>query len=196
MKTRLLRTVLALTLILGAVVPASAADALKDLVKILDLREAKKNAEVAFACESYLNDHPKSAADATVRFYLAKALYDQKEHKDAIEAVNELLVKHPKTDMLEAAVMMRGEARRLTSKWADAIPDFRRAEELAARYKGANAAHALYHVIQGLNILKKQDEAEKQLARLKKEYPKSTYVRTATSLLARNKKAAAAPKKV
>ena len=194
MKTCIVRTFLTLALFAGAAAPVAAADALKDLVNILSLRESKKDAEVAFACESYLNAHPKSAADATVRFYLAKALYDQKEHKDAIEAVDELLARHPKTELLEAAVMMRGEARRLTSKWANAIPDFRQAEELAAQHKGANAPHALYHVIQGLNFLKKHDEAEKELARLKKEYPKSTYIRSATSLLARNKKTDTAKK--
>lgn len=194
MKFHIFRSLLLLALFVSVPAPARAADALKDLVNILDLREAKKNADVAFACESYLIDHPKSAADAIVRFYLAQALYDQKEHQDAIEAIDELLGRHPKTDLLEAAVMMRGEARRLSSKWANSIPDFRQAEELAARHQGANAPHALYHVIQALNFLKKHDEAEKELARLKKEYPTSSYVRSATSLLARNKKTETAKK--
>ena len=163
--------------------PASADSALSDLVSILRLRESKQNAEIVSACEGFLKSHPKSAADATVRFYLAKALHDTKEYQESIEAVGKLLQLHPGTDLLEASVMLRGEGFRLLKKYDESIPDFRRARELAHVKQGANAAHAHYHIIQAHHYRRRADEAKAELDRLKEDYPKSSYVRSATSLL-------------
>jgi len=168
----------------------AAADALSDLDNILQLRENRRNADVIFACETFLNAHPGSAADATVRYYLAKALYDEKKYADAIEAIDELLKRHPGTDLLEAATMLKGEAYRLQRKYAEMIPVFRKARELASRHQGANAAHAHYHIIQGLHYTRQADKAKAELEQLKKDHPTSSYVRSATSLLSQKAPAA------
>lgn len=181
----ILRLCAALALLTVALSHAKAADPLADLDNILQFRENKRNSDVIFACETYLNSHPDSAADATVRFYLAKALYDDKKYADSIEAVDALLRRHPKTDLLEVAVMLKGEGFRLQRKYAEMIPVFRQARELAHLHRGDNAAHAQYHVIQGLQYGKKMDEAKAELEKLKKDYPDSSYVRTATTLLNR-----------
>ena len=159
------------------------AESLKDLVTILRLREAKKNTEVVFACEAFLRAHPKSAADATVRFYLATALHDNKDYDESVDAVTELLRLHPKSDMEEVAVMLRGECRRMLKQWDKAMPDFQRVWDIVHPDRGANAPHAMYHIIQAHHYGKRADEAKEGLALLKKDYPTSSYVRSATSLL-------------
>jgi thiol-disulfide isomerase/thioredoxin len=164
---------------------ADATDALADLDGILQLREERRQDELVFACESFLQAHPSSPVDATVRFYLAKALHDGRKYVDSIDSVDEMLRRHPGHGLLEAAVMLKGESLRLLKKHEESIPVFRLARELAHRHKGANAAHAHYHIIQALHELKRTDEARTELEVLKKDYPSSSYVRSATSALDR-----------
>lgn len=186
----LVRLLVIFATILVLTPPAAAVDAsLKDLVSILRLRESQKHSEVVFACESFLRTHLRSAADETVRFYLAKALHDKKDYEDCIDAVSELLKAHPDTNLMEQSAMLRGECYRLLRKYDEGIPDFERARDLAHAKKGPNAAHAQYHIIQAHHSRKRNTEAQAALDWLKKEYPKASYVKSATTLLASKAKA-------
>ena len=76
------------------------AESLKDLVTILRLREAKKNTEVVFT-RGVSTRPSKIGGGCDVRFYLAKALHDNKDYDESVDAVTELLRLHPKSDMEE-----------------------------------------------------------------------------------------------
>lgn len=170
-----------------------AADVLADLDGILQLRENQGQAEIVFACETFLQSHPDSVVDATVRYYLAKALHDTRKYSDSLEAVDGMLRRHANHGLLEAAVMLKGENLRLLQKHEESIPVFRQAHDLAHRHQGANAAHAHYHIIQALHQMKRVDDAKAEFESLKADYPSSSYVRSASSLLDRPAAGAARP---
>jgi len=191
---KLLPRFLIAALILALAPLPTQADSLKDLVTILRLREAKQNTEVVFACEAFLRAHPNSAADPTVRFYMAKALHDNKDYNESADAITDLLRNHPKTEMEQVAVMLRGECRRMLKEYDKAMPDFQRVWDIAHPKKEANAPHALYHIIQAHHYGKRTADAKGAFDLLKKEYPTASYVRSATSLLARKTTTTSRPK--
>jgi thiol-disulfide isomerase/thioredoxin len=176
--------IVSVSLLCAILFPASAmGDALGDFVGLSRLREKKQNAELITATESFLKAHPKSSADDAVRFYLAEAHYKLKAYDKAIAAATDALAKHPESEIQEKIIMMRGEAYRLKKDWAKALPDFDKVFDLADPTAAANAAHALYHVVQAHHYLKQPDKALAASETLKKKYPKSSYVNSATALL-------------
>jgi thiol-disulfide isomerase/thioredoxin len=191
-------TFVSVSLLCAVLVPGSVSgDSLGDFVELSRLREKKLNAELIPACESFLKAHPKSSADDDVRFYLAQAHFNLKAYDKAIAAATVALERHPKSGIQEQITMMRGEAYRNKKDYRGSLPDFKKVFDLANPTAGANAAHAQYHVVQAHYFLKQLDKAQAALDTLKEKYPKSSYVKTATTLLKAKAKAkvlASAPK--
>ncbi|MBG86704.1 MAG: hypothetical protein CMO80_07375 [Verrucomicrobiales bacterium] len=160
---------------------ASQADSLGDFSKISQLHAKKSHAPLAQACEKFLRDYPKSSADDTVRYYLAQANYSLKRYNAAIEEAGRMLELHPKSDLVQEITMMRGECYRLTKNWTDALPDFTKVFGMAG--KSTTAPHAQYHVVQAYYYTKRLDKAQAAYEKLKKNFPTSTYVKSAATLL-------------
>ena len=155
-------------------------DPLEDFLRITQLREQKKQEELAVACRQFLEAHPDSKAEDQVRLYLGTSLESLKKYDDAIAVFTELLTKHPDSDLAIDAAMQRGECHRLSDRLAESIPDFQKAW---TGYRGAmageNAAHAGYHLVQAHQAGKDIEKAKALAETLEREYPASNYTKSA-----------------
>lgn len=171
------------TLALGAG-SAAAGEALEDFARVVSLKEANQNLALITAGENYLKDHPGTAGEEMVLFYLARAYQGQKKYEDGLRLFSELVEKYPESQQKITIRMQRGECYRNLKKWAECLPDFQIAYE---GYRQANnddmAAHAQYHIVQAYFYTKRLDEAKEQAALLKKDYPSSSYAKNAEKLV-------------
>ncbi len=189
-------TLLGMLSVLTPFSPAFAGeDPLEDFVHIARLQSQDKPTELAVACREFLDRHPGTKADESVRFFLGRALASQKKYHDAIAAYGALLERYPKGRYATDASMQRGEAYRNSNRLASSIPDFEAAWN-GYRASGAsnNAAHAAYHLVQAHHAGKDAEKAEALVAILKKEFPANSYTRNAARLIGSPQKAAAASK--
>jgi len=178
--------------------PVQAGEPLADLANIVTLKESRNLPEVIAASEQFLKDHPGSAAEDLVLYYLGIAYEEtgrklgtaetvkaeaNKNYANAIRVLSQLLEKSPQGPLATNAFMQRGESYRQSGQQGEGLPDFQRAYADYKKAKHQDAAHAQFHIVQAYQFLKDMDKAKAEAAALQKDFPNTAYARDAAKLV-------------